>query len=113
MLGGAGWNNQGMQGEGGQSRLDLLLEGLLMLQYKVQQPTHGALCFRDPLRFTGTGLGAEQRALPLGTTKRGVVAKEGDVGGGEVTRGLAFEHVRVWGPGASMQADDMIQWGLA
>lgn len=93
MRGDAGWNHQAMQGEG-QSAPDLLLEGFFMLQYEFEQLTHVALWFGCPLWFVG--LGAEEGTLPLLTSKRGVVAKDGDVGAVEVARGLAFKHVRVW-----------------
>ena len=78
-----------------------------MLQYEFEQLTHVALGFGYPLRFVG--LGAEEGTPPLVTSGRGVVAKDGDVGGAEVARGLAFKHVRVWGPGqVGIQSDDKI-----
>ena len=67
-------------------RLALLLKGLFVLQDEFQQFTHVALWFGYPLR--PAVFGTEERTLPLMTTKRGVVAKDGDVGGGEVARGL-------------------------
>jgi hypothetical protein len=100
MQGDAGWNNQAMQSER-PSKLDLLLESVFMLQYEFEQLTHVARCFRCPLRFVV--LGAEERTLPLVTSKRGVVAKDGDVGAVEVGRGLTFRHVRVWGSGVPIQ----------
>lgn len=114
MRGDAGWNNQAMQGER-QSKLDLLLEGFFVLQYEFKQLTHVALCFGCPLRFGVPG--AKEGTLPLVTSKRGVVAKDGDVGAGEVARGLAFKHVRVGGSTVPskvpIQADDKSQYGLA
>ena len=74
-------------------RLALLLKGLFVLQDEFQQFTHVALWFGYPLR--PAVFGTEERTLPLMTTKRGVVAKDGDVGAaGQVARSLAFEHVR-------------------